>query len=741
HLFLNSNIHRIQLLSILVLLPIVTEGEVIHLDESFGELLSPNFPQPYPDNVDKTWVINAPPANQVQVYFSQFSLEDSYDEDFGGACAYDYLRIDTGGENRTFCGNRLPASSRNPIISKDNLMIVKFFSDYSNDDPRPVGFRAHYVIADKDECSELEYARLHTTEDWDEVIYCNHHCINVPGSYYCTCRPGFQLHSNRHTCTATCQGQVLSGDSGFVASPDYPQHYSKLTDCDWTIQVREGLSLNVTLATLFDIEEHFNYTDCPYDWLKMTYSGRDRVYCGTNIPIAGVWTDLNTRTLRLDFHTDYAIERAGFNLTYQTIRIRCLEAPVLPNGIIHSQSSNSFYEFEDEVSFTCDTGYELVGESSITCLSNGRWSHLIPRCTIKSCGPPTNLLSVANSRIEGYSSLDLTYGDVATVVCNEWYTMSSGAAASWICANTSRWEAMEAGAVPVCNPECGEANMARHNLLGGHIAGGVSAGRNQFPWMVMLNFGINANVVGDRLCGASLISSRYVLTAAHCVTIERAYAPANTPREARHVHVWLGVHDRREDHNITIQTSARNVSILELYRHPLYNPNTFNYDVAILKLSEHVIMNDVIRPICLPYSNEDFARVRPHTYGEIIGWGKISPTKSAYILQHGNTSIVSNAQCTRRLNVLASRYSHIGQLVSGGFGITRNMFCAGSAYGSRGYTCQGDSGGPFMLQAPNGRYYVHGIVSFGFTSTLCGQSLAYSGYTMMNKDVVEWVHE
>lgn len=30
--------------------------------------------------------------------------------------------------------------------------------------------------------------------------------------------------------------------------------------------------------------------------------------------------------------------------------------------------------------FRCDRGYELVGESQLTCLSDGRWSGNVPTC-------------------------------------------------------------------------------------------------------------------------------------------------------------------------------------------------------------------------------------------------------------------------------------------------------------------------------------------------------------------------
>ena len=54
--------------------------------------------------------------------------------------------------------------------------------------------------SDRDECEEMRYEVRNAFEDWDQLIYCNHFCVNMPGSYKCTCRPGFVLHENMHTC-------------------------------------------------------------------------------------------------------------------------------------------------------------------------------------------------------------------------------------------------------------------------------------------------------------------------------------------------------------------------------------------------------------------------------------------------------------------------------------------------------------------------------------------------------------
>ena len=73
-----------------------SEGsETTEVNDLFGIIESPRFSDSdsYEDFLDVAWQINAPENYQVVVYFTVFDLEDCYDEDFGGACAYDYVQV------------------------------------------------------------------------------------------------------------------------------------------------------------------------------------------------------------------------------------------------------------------------------------------------------------------------------------------------------------------------------------------------------------------------------------------------------------------------------------------------------------------------------------------------------------------------------------------------------------------------------------------------------------------------
>lgn len=219
---------------------------------------------------------------------------------------------------------------------------------------------------------------------------------------------------------------------------------------------------------------------------------------------------------------------------------------------------------------------------------------------------------------------------------------------------------------PTCDCRCGVVNTKNR------IVGGTETKINQYPWMAMLSY-------DNRFyCGGALINNLYILTAAHCVD----------GFTVRRIKIRLLEHDR----NIATESKVIHRGVSSATVHPRYNQNTFNNDIAVLKLDQEVKYSNDIRPVCLPEKGKRFTG----EIGTVLGWGKLGESKPvSNVLREVQVPIMSNIKC------------------SGFYGssqITDNMLCAGYKDGGKD-SCQGDSGGPLHIK--NSSYHLAGLVSWG----------------------------
>uniref|UniRef100_A0A1A9WKQ0 Peptidase S1 domain-containing protein n=1 Tax=Glossina brevipalpis TaxID=37001 RepID=A0A1A9WKQ0_9MUSC len=235
---------------------------------------------------------------------------------------------------------------------------------------------------------------------------------------------------------------------------------------------------------------------------------------------------------------------------------------------------------------------------------------------------------------------------------------------------------------------CGTPNVNR-------IVGGTQVRQNKYPWTAQL---VKGRYYPRLFCGGSLINDRYVLTAAHCVQNNRDQITIRL----------LQLDRSSRDPGITRQV-ARTII------HPNYDPTRVVNDLALLRLDSPVPMTDKVRPVCLPYSNQNFEGKT----GIAAGWGLIKQggVTSNY-LQEVSLPIITNQECRN------TRYKNKIQDV---------MICAGNVKQGGKDACQGDSGGPLIVN--EGRYKLAGLVSFGFG---CAQPNAPGVYTRVSK-FVDWI--
>lgn len=112
------------------------------------------------------------------------------------------------------------------------------------------------------------------------------------------------------------------------------------------------------------------------------------------------------------------------------------------------------------------------------------------------------------------------------------------------------------------------------------IIGGEDVSIQEHPYMAgVLNLGLN-------VCGGSIISSRNVLTAAHCILIRSAVA----------ISIFVGSSRRRGQEGITHRS-------LRLFIHPDYkytqDPFLMQNDIAVIRTLTQIQFGAFVQPIAL----------------------------------------------------------------------------------------------------------------------------------------------
>ncbi|RSD24886.1 S1 family peptidase [Amycolatopsis eburnea] len=244
--------------------------------------------------------------------------------------------------------------------------------------------------------------------------------------------------------------------------------------------------------------------------------------------------------------------------------------------------------------------------------------------------------------------------------------------------------AVAAVTVPVvvgtASADPGSGNQAR-------IVGGEKASLGDHPYAVFLTDG-----GGNQFCGAVIVSSTAVATAAHC-------AKAVAKQDIR---VVAGREDKRTDDGQVLGVSK--VWISKGYSDP-----TQGDDVAVLTVRGQLDY----RPAKLPGS-DDTSVYATGTKATVLGWGRVADggARSDY-LRSVDVPLVSDSECSADYNVYNQK----------------TMVCAGYPEGGKD-ACQGDSGGPLVVGDT-----LIGIVSFGDGCGKAGKPGVYTRVSAYTDDI------
>ncbi|MBN3310773.1 TMPS9 protease, partial [Amia calva] len=223
------------------------------------------------------------------------------------------------------------------------------------------------------------------------------------------------------------------------------------------------------------------------------------------------------------------------------------------------------------------------------------------------------------------------------------------------------------------------------------IVGGTDTTVEHWPWQVSLK------INGQHTCGGSLVTPRWLVTAAHCV--------ASTGNE---VDRW------------TVQTAQTSLSstgeaVDKVIINGQYTSEFNDYDIAMMRLVTPIKLQGTSYPVCLPPYGQ---QLKANQSLWVTGWGYTQERgKVSTILQQANIPLIDRATCLQL-------YGSI---------ITPRMLCAGFVQGKVD-ACQGDSGGPLVLM--DDRWQLAGIVSWGVGCARANWPGVYSNVD----ELLDWIY-
>ncbi|XP_053955720.1 modular serine protease-like [Anastrepha ludens] len=336
------------------------------------------------------------------------------------------------------------------------------------------------------------------------------------------------------------------------------------------------------------------------------------------------------------------------------------------------------------VSFACHPGFNLVGDIRTFCRNRG-WQNNLPTC-IKYCN--------ATMLQEGFSTKATCYfenvlvpcrnirpGTSAVISCETDYQRKNvWEETTLTCTNEYQWNNPKTP----CEIRCGYIQQPSTAFA----SNGRMVNVTQAPWHVGVYSKLNQRDF-KRTCGGSIVSTRIVVSAAHCVWDEANSAtyPAGLFKVAA-----------AQLASRYITTEGSDVSYI--YVPSSYTGADGNYqdDLAILKVVNIFKFTETVKPICFEPKNRAAAVVENDELGFIVGWGPTTSSNNVDVFQKIDVSSISYQSCLDRLTINDTPYD-----------LPTDKFCV-RRVARTGDICRGDSGGGFVKNI-RGRYYLVGVVS------------------------------
>jgi trypsin len=174
----------------------------------------------------------------------------------------------------------------------------------------------------------------------------------------------------------------------------------------------------------------------------------------------------------------------------------------------------------------------------------------------------------------------------------------------------------------------------------GRIVGGKTIPLSNAPYQTSLEFR------NQPFCGGSIISTSFILTAAHCTDDK---SPSS-------LSVRLGT-DR-------LGTGGEVIAVRSVTIHPRFNMNTIDYDFSLLKLAKLITLQQRVKEvIALAPMNDELV---DGSRAFVSGWGDTrNKAESRFYLRGAEISIIGRSTCKRAYSFLTPQMVCAGRLSGG----------------------------------------------------------------------------
>ncbi|XP_017163010.1 CUB and sushi domain-containing protein 3-like isoform X2 [Poecilia reticulata] len=350
--------------------------------DSSGVILSPGWPESYPNLQMCSWSINVEKGYNVTITFESFHTEREFDvlEIFDGPTTNSPTLATLSGD--------LPTPFN--ITTSGHQFLVRWSSDHGTNKK---GFKIRYV-------GEYQTLYCSTPDSPLHGSISSQTGGHVNSVVRWACDRGYRLIGNgTATCRRTSQGyhawdSPVPGCQAVSCGPPKAPINGGVLTADYSVGTRVSYFCN--------------------DGYRLSSKELTSAICQPD----GTWSNHN-KIPRCSVVVCPSI--GSFSLEHGRWRI--------VNG--------SHYEYRTRIVFTCDPGYYRLGPAHIQCLANGVWSwkNERPHCQIISCG---DLPSPHNGKKVG---TQMTFGATAIFTCDVGFMLVGSAVRE--CLSSGLWSGTE----------------------------------------------------------------------------------------------------------------------------------------------------------------------------------------------------------------------------------------------------------------------------------------------------------